>query len=88
LTRLKISSLNRLHNRSTEAGAAAKISGQISSGQEVHEARNILNRMVGVATDEQVQADIAMLLSSTASLRGDVPAGAIFDFSLAAVAAK
>jgi hypothetical protein len=41
-----------------------------------------------VSPDEQAQADIAMLLSSTASLRGDVPAGAIFDFSLAAEATK
>jgi NitT/TauT family transport system substrate-binding protein len=38
-------------------------------------------------TEEQAKAYIAML-SSTASLKGDVPAGSIFDFSLAAEAAK
>jgi hypothetical protein len=40
-----------------------------------------------VPTEEQAKAYIAML-SSTANLKGDVPAGSIFDFSLAAEAAK
>ena len=42
---------------------------------------------IGVPAEEQAKAYIAML-SSTASLKGDVPAGSIFDFSLAAEAAK
>src|SRR5258708_20832988 len=42
---------------------------------------------IGVPTEEQAKAYIAML-TSTASLRGDVAAGSIFDFSLAAEAAK
>ena len=42
---------------------------------------------IGVPTEEQVKAYIAML-SSTASLKGDVAAASIFDFSLAAEAAK
>lgn len=42
---------------------------------------------IGVPTDEQAKAYIAML-SSTASLKADVPAASIFDFSLAAEAAK
>jgi hypothetical protein len=42
---------------------------------------------IGVPTEEQAKAYIAML-SSTASLKGDVAAGSIFDFSLAAEAAK
>jgi len=42
---------------------------------------------IGVPTDEQAKAYIAML-SSTASLKGDVAAGSIFDFSLATEAAK
>jgi NitT/TauT family transport system substrate-binding protein len=42
---------------------------------------------IGVPTEEQAKAYIAML-SSTANLKGDVPAGSIFDFSLAAEAAK
>ena len=40
-----------------------------------------------VPTEEQAKAYIAML-SSTASLKGDVAAGSIFDFSLAAEAAR
>jgi hypothetical protein len=42
---------------------------------------------IGVPTEEQAKAYIAML-TSTASLKGDVPAGSIFDFSLAAEAAR
>src|SRR5205807_6401909 len=42
---------------------------------------------IGVPTEEQAKAYIAML-SSTASLKGDVAAGSIFDFSLAAEAAR
>ena len=42
---------------------------------------------IGVPTEEQAKAYIAML-TSTASLKGDVAAGSIFDFSLAAEAAK
>jgi len=42
---------------------------------------------IGVPTEEQTKAYIAML-SSTASLKGEVAAGSIFDFSLAAEAAK
>ena len=42
---------------------------------------------IGVPTEEQGKAYIAML-TSTASLKGDVAAGSIFDFSLAAEAAK
>jgi hypothetical protein len=42
---------------------------------------------IGVPTEEQTKAYIAML-SSTASLKGDVAAGSIFDFSLAAEAAR
>ena len=42
---------------------------------------------IGVPTEEQAKSYIAML-SSTASLKGDVAAGSIFDFSLAAEAAK
>ena len=42
---------------------------------------------IGVPTEEQAKAYIAML-SSTASLKGDVAAGSIFDFSLATEAAK
>jgi NitT/TauT family transport system substrate-binding protein len=42
---------------------------------------------IGVPTDEQAKAYIAML-SSTASLKGDVAAAAVFDFSLATEAAK
>ena len=42
---------------------------------------------IGVPTDEQTKAYIAWL-SSTASLKGDVAAGSIFDFSLAVEAAK
>ena len=40
-----------------------------------------------VPSEEQAKAYIAML-SSTASLKGDVAAGSIFDFSLAAEAAR
>jgi hypothetical protein len=40
-----------------------------------------------VPTEEQAKAYIAML-SSTASLKGDVPAASIFDFSLAEAAAR
>lgn len=42
---------------------------------------------IGVPTEEQAKAYIAML-SSTASLKSEVAAAAIFDFSLAAEAAK
>ena len=42
---------------------------------------------IGVPSDEQSKAYIAML-SSTAGLKGDVAAGSLFDFSLAAEAAK
>ena len=42
---------------------------------------------IGVPTEEQAKAYIAML-SSTASLKGDVAAGSIFDFFLAAEAAR
>lgn len=42
---------------------------------------------IGVPTEEQAKAYIAML-SSTAGLKGDVSAASIFDFSLAAEAAK
>jgi NitT/TauT family transport system substrate-binding protein len=42
---------------------------------------------IGVPTEEQAKAYIAML-SSTASLKGDVSAASIFDFSLATEAAK
>ena len=42
---------------------------------------------IGVPTEEQGKAYIAML-TSTASFKGDVPAGSIFDFSLAAEAAR
>ena len=42
---------------------------------------------IGVPSEEQAKAYIAML-SSTASLKGDVAAGSIFDFSLAAEAAR
>jgi hypothetical protein len=42
---------------------------------------------IGVPTDEQSKAYIAML-RSTASLKSDVAAASIFDFSLAAEAAK
>ena len=42
---------------------------------------------IDVPTEEQAKAYIAML-SSTASLKGDVAAGSIFDFSLAAEAAR
>ena len=42
---------------------------------------------IGVPTEEQAKAYIAML-SSTANLKGDVAAGSIFDFSLATEAAK
>ena len=42
---------------------------------------------IGVPTEEQANAYIAML-SSTASLIGDVAARSIFDFSMAAEAAR
>src|SRR5436190_21012471 len=42
---------------------------------------------IGVPTEEQAKAYIAML-SSTASLKGDVAAGSISDFCLAAEAAR
>ena len=42
---------------------------------------------IGVPTEEQAKAYIAML-TSTASLKEDVATGSIFDFSLAAEAAK
>jgi ABC-type nitrate/sulfonate/bicarbonate transport system substrate-binding protein len=42
---------------------------------------------IGVPTEEQTKAYIAML-SSTASLKGDIASASIFDFSLAADAAK
>ncbi|MGZ8445673.1 MAG: hypothetical protein ACXW6R_03750 [Candidatus Binatia bacterium] len=42
---------------------------------------------IGVLTEEQVKAYIAMF-SSTTSLKGDLAAASIFDFSLAAEAAK
>ena len=42
---------------------------------------------IGVPTEEQAKAYIAML-GSTASLKGDVPAASIFDFSLAEAAAR
>ena len=42
---------------------------------------------IGVPSDEQAKAYIAMLIS-TASLKGDVAPASIFDFSLAAEAAK
>lgn len=42
---------------------------------------------IGVPAEEQAKAYIAML-SATASLKGDVAAGSIFDFSLAAEAAR
>jgi hypothetical protein len=42
---------------------------------------------IGVPTEEQAKAYIAML-SSKASLKGDVPATSIFDFSLATEAAR
>jgi len=42
---------------------------------------------IGVPTEEQAKAYIAML-SSTASLKGDLAAASIFDFSLAAEAAR
>jgi ABC-type nitrate/sulfonate/bicarbonate transport system substrate-binding protein len=41
---------------------------------------------IGVPTEEQTKAYIAML-SSTAGLKGELPAASIFDFSLAADAA-
>ena len=41
----------------------------------------------GIPSDEQVKAYIAML-GATAGLKGDVAANSIFDFSLAAEAAK
>jgi hypothetical protein len=41
----------------------------------------------GIPSEEQVKAYIAML-GATAGLKGDVSAGSIFDFSLAAEAAK
>lgn len=44
-------------------------------------------RKIGVPTEEQAKAYIAML-SSTANLKGEVAAASIFDFSLAAEAAK
>jgi NitT/TauT family transport system substrate-binding protein len=43
--------------------------------------------MIGIPTEEQSKAYISML-SSTASLKGDVPPASIFDFSLAAEAAR
>ena len=41
----------------------------------------------GIPSEEQVKAYIAML-GATAGLKGDVAANSIFDFSLAAEAAK
>jgi hypothetical protein len=42
---------------------------------------------IGVPTEEQAKAYIAML-TSTASLKGEVAPASIFDFSLAEAAAK
>ena len=60
---------------------------QASAGGLVYDSVRETFSKNGVPTEEQAKAYITML-SSTAGLKGDLPAAAIFDFSPAAEAAK